>query len=336
MPSRFPIMLSVIIFTLGGMTGLDAVNRVAAQETAPQPSASSAASAPLGANRVMDFDGDGKSDYAVIRDTAGAMSWYLLRSNLGFSGSQWGITSDVAVPADYDGDGKADIAVWRPGAQGFFYVLRSSNGTVNSIPFGTTNDDPRVTQDFDGDGKADPAVTRFTGSPATKTWFIQRSLLGFTSVLFGNTSDISIRGDYDGDGKADVAVYRTTSGNPANTFFVIRSSNGTVQSQTWGTWATDNVLPGDFDGDGKTDFAVFRQGTWYWLRSSDQQLGVMVFGFSNDQAAPGDYDGDGKTDPAVWRPNNSTFYAQRSMLGFVTTPFGITNDSPVANTLQVR
>jgi hypothetical protein len=47
-----------------------------------------------------------KADVAVFRKG----TWYLLRSQLGFTGIQFGLGTDVPVPADYDGDGKTDVA----------------------------------------------------------------------------------------------------------------------------------------------------------------------------------------------------------------------------------
>jgi len=287
----------------------------------------------------LDFDGDGKTDYAVVRDVGGSLNWYLQRSMDGFLGQTWGASlNDALVPADYDGDSKWDIAVWRPGSPAFFYILQSLTGTIRVVPFGITGDVPLVTQDYDGDGRADPAVTRKVGG--NLTFYILRSTIGFKAVTFGSANfDIGIRGDWDGDGKADVAVYRTQSGSPANTFYVLRSSDDAVQAQSFGDFNSDYIIPGDFDGDGKTDYAVWRflSGTWYWLQSSNGGFRALNFGISSDRPAPGDYDGDAKTDQAVWRPGPpSTFYVNRSMLGFGFLPFGINTDLPVASTLQVR
>jgi hypothetical protein len=286
---------------------------------------------------ACDFDGDNKTDYAVVRNPNGTLAWYIQRSALGFLGQSFGINgSDTLVPGDYDGDSKWDIAVWRSGT---FYILQSMTGTLRVVPFGTAGDDPRVTQDFDGDLKADPAVTRNVGGALT--WYILRSTLGFTSVTFGNaTTDTNIRGDWDGDGKADQAIYRFSGGSPANTFFVLRSSDGGIQAATFGITASDNKVPADFDGDGKTDYAVFRwtTGVWYWLRSSDGGFRSLSFGSATGVDFPvvGDYDGDGITDQAVWRTTTGVFYVNRSMLGFVSFPFGVNQDVPPAYSLQSR
>ncbi|MEO6390749.1 MAG: VCBS repeat-containing protein [Pyrinomonadaceae bacterium] len=290
---------------------------------------------------VMDFDGDGKTDYVVARTTGNNITWYLQRSALGFAGVPWGSAGDKCVPADYDGDHKWDIAVWRPGAQSVFYILQSLTNTLLSVPFGITGDDPLISQDFDGDGKADPAVVRSNG--AALTWYILRSSLGFTAINFGlSANDATTRGDFDGDGKADVAVYRTGAGSPTNTYFVLRSSNGQVQAQNWGEWTADYLMPADFDGDGKTDYAVFRfngavLGAWYWLDSATGTFHQLNFGAPGDVPAPGDYDGDGKSDQAVWRTGApGTFYVNRSLLGFTAVPFGTMGDRVVGFDLQAR
>jgi len=55
--------------------------------------------------------------------------------------TQFGASTDKAVPADYTGDGKADVAFWRP-ATGEWYILRSENSTFYAFPFGNSADSP--------------------------------------------------------------------------------------------------------------------------------------------------------------------------------------------------
>jgi spore coat protein A, manganese oxidase len=79
-------------------------------------------------------DGDGKTDPAVYRNGV----WYLLRSSQGFTGVQFGISTDLPAPADFDGAGKSDAAVFRHGR---WYLLQSING-FTAVQFGITNDKP--------------------------------------------------------------------------------------------------------------------------------------------------------------------------------------------------
>jgi subtilisin-like proprotein convertase family protein len=289
---------------------------------------------------VLDFDGDGKTDDALVRSEGGNLNWYLLRSTAGFSGTTWGLgPGDELVPEDYDADGRWDIAVFRAGV---FYILLSSTSSLQVVNFGQAGDDPLITQDFDGDGRADPSVVRQEGD--NLVFYLLRSTLGFTGVTFGRTgSDRGIRGDFNGDGRADIAVYRDGTAAPANSFIVLPSDGGPVRTVNFGLFSSDFILPGDFDGDHKTDCAVWRgfgsgTGTWYWLRSSDGALNSVDFGTRGlDFPVPGDYDGDGRTDPAVWRPTApAAFFHLRSSEGFSAARFGTSGDIPPGYRLQVR
>lgn len=60
-----------------------------------------------------DYDGDGKTDFAIWRPSNG--QWWIIRSSNGTDYAEtYGQAGDIPVPADYDGDGKTDLALFRP------------------------------------------------------------------------------------------------------------------------------------------------------------------------------------------------------------------------------
>jgi hypothetical protein len=285
--------------------------------------------------RVVDFNGDGKTDYSVTRNV-GNQKFFLtqLNGSATTQGAAWGIPTDKVISGDFDGDLKSDVAVWRPGAPNVaaFYILNSNGFTLNQQVFGQTGDDPTVVGDYDGDGKTDVATYR---AGAQSFWYYRGSLANpagnITYTPWGTTGDAPAPGDYDGNGRADFSVQRV-SGLPT---FYTRLSTGVNLPPTVFGLANDFVVPGDYDGDGKTDIATARANgsalQWQWLRSSDSVLSVQSFGNINlDLTAQGDYDGDGKTDMAVWRIGTG-FYVQGSAGSPLFQSWGTFNDVPVAS-----
>lgn len=287
--------------------------------------------------KVLDFDGDGKTDFSAIQNNNGTMLWHNFQSIGGYAPVSFGSFTDITVPADFDGDGKTDVAVWRA-SNGTFYVVRSSNSTMQTFQFGQNGDNPLITQDFDGDGKADFAVTRPQG--ADLYWYIYGTISGFRAVQFGSATNSPLRGDFDGDSKADLAVSYPAPSSSALVFLYQRSSNNSLAATQFGASATDKVVPADYDGDGKTDVAVFRPstGVWYYQKSSDNNIAAWQFGQTGDLPTPGDYDGDGKTDVAVYRPGATAndpgvFYVQRTTAGFYAFGWGNSQMKITANSI---
>jgi hypothetical protein len=281
----------------------------------------------------FDFDGDGRTDYAVFRPSNN--TWFIQRSTAGFFAQQFGLSTDRLTPEDYDGDGKTDIAVWRDNVsngRSFFYILNSSDNTFRAEQFGALGDDPRVVGDWDGDGRADLAVHRtfvsIPGSQAPNVFYYRPSStpgVDFISIPWGRSGDRPLKGDFDGDRKQDAAVFRPSDG----IWYIRQSSNEQPRYERWGT-ASDRQVPADYDGDGRTDLAVYRDGLWAVLQSSNNQPRYQNFGLASDRLVPGDYDGDGRVDFAVWR--DGTFFVLRSSNNQLNAfQFGAASDIPVAS-----
>lgn len=90
--------------------------------------------------RTTDFDGDGKTDYAVARNENGFKVWYVWQSTAGFKTFQWGLETDQIVPGDYDGDGKTDQAIRRSGSPQSYYWVNGSQNGVSIFAWGLSTD----------------------------------------------------------------------------------------------------------------------------------------------------------------------------------------------------
>jgi hypothetical protein len=224
-----------------------------------------------------DYDGDGRTDIAVVRNENGSKVWYVSF----LSQTIWGLPTDQALTGDFDNDGRGDlVAVRSTGGNLVWYVRRSTDGSGLTNKWGLPGDKP-VVGDFDGDGRTDFAVTRSTGGGLV--WYILKSNNGaynqYAVEQFGLDSDKVSAEDFDGDGKTDVAVYRPSNG----TWYIHRSGSNEIQITQFGIFG-DKPQPADYDLDGKADLAIFRpaDGNWYfWLSGSDTQK-IVHYGTETD------------------------------------------------------
>ena len=300
--------------------------------------------------QVADFNGDGITDYAVLRASGNSLQWWI--SNNGSANTDqvvtWGILSDFPAPGDYDGDRKADIAVFRNGgATPGFYILQSSTSTVRFVRFGQSVTDQPVVADYDGDGRDNVAIYRNAQTPGGQSVFWYFGDVGAVAnqqvpVPWGTAGDFPVPGDYNGDGRADFTVFRNVNGSGV---FFTHPSNGTFDfNNNTGNMIThfglgsDGPVWGDYDGDGISDPAVVRTEagaiTWYIRPSSGNgSYFGLSFGAATDLLVQGDYDGDGKTDPSTYRNTAPvTFFSRGSATGnTIVRQYGATTDQPVIN-----
>lgn len=121
---------------------------------------------------------------------ANGAEWWILRSAGGTYVTQFGASTDKAVPGDYTGDGKADVPIGaRQTALGMCYVAKIK--PFLRFPFGGSSDIP-APGDYDGDGKIDGAVFR----PSNSTWYVDRSSAGTLIQQFGQAGDQPVPNAY--------------------------------------------------------------------------------------------------------------------------------------------
>jgi len=286
----------------------------------------------------VDMNGDGKTDWVVVRNTNNQYTWYtFINGGNPQPTVDWGMstgvqaTSDLITSGDFDGDLKDDIVVYRP-TNGTFYILQSQTSTIRLDQLGTAGDNPTVVADYNGDGKDDVAVYR----SSTGQWFYRTAPDAFfNTVQWGQAGDFPAPGDYDGDGKSDFVVQRDQSGQGA---FYKNLSTAGLSVEIFGL-SNDVIVPGDYDGDGKTDIATARgeNGSVVWRFEPSGTAGSTVvqdtWGVTaTDAPAQGDYDGDGKTDYGIWRDSTGTFYVMTVGTHKKTIQqWGQPNDGPVAS-----
>ncbi len=316
----------------------------------------------LQATTPLDFDGDGKTDFGIVRKSLAGGVWldnyYVHKSNDGsLLYQQWGgyssigIFEDTKAFADYDGDGKTDFAVFRrfllTGQQPVFLILNSSDNTIRTENFGQRNDYvSQIAGDYDGDSKADLIVFRKFSGADVKPVFIYKGsfnnpngILSFIKMPGDFSSFLSmvpLNGDFDGDNKFDFCLSDTQG-----QFKLLRSSDFGVEDVYWGG-AIDDLLLGDFDGDNRADIFAIKidsQNRYVWSVLERDGGGTgnspiiwgdgIASGSIYDQLIVGDYDFDGKSDIGVYRAygkNPNTFYIRKADGSLLTEKLGIPGD----------
>jgi hypothetical protein len=127
------------------------------------------------------------ADLAVVRaEPNGKKVWHFQStSGANYRQMQFGLSSDLNVPADYDRDGYTDIAVWRP-SNGTWYIFDESTNSVKVKQWGMNGDIPMAAE-FDGGGAPELVIFR----PSTGVWWINSNAGSgsISSVKWGQSGD---------------------------------------------------------------------------------------------------------------------------------------------------
>ena len=274
---------------------------------------------------IGDFNGDGKSDIALISRISSSVSVLLGNGDGTFqipksTNISTGQLADSLAIGDFNGDGKLDIATTvslpQIGLRAVAVLLGNGDGTFQApvnYDVGSGAQFAAVA-DFNSDGKLDIAVADFnanaisillgkgdgTFQPAVNT------PAGLRSTL--QVGPISVA-DFNHDGKPDIVMANSSLSN-----FVVFLGNGDgsfaaplmtgVSVSIPFSVAAFSVAAGDFNGDGLPDVAVLGDGGLVvFLGKGDgtfQQSAAFVLEPQQSVAAViADLNGDGKIDLAV-------------------------------------
>ena len=246
---------------------------------------------------VGDYDGDGKTDFAVFRPGTESIFWGAA-SGGGWWAYHWALQGDIPAAADFDGDGKTDYITFRP-SNGLWSVLRGD--LTNWLGYMGQAGDIPAPADYTGDGRADLATYRPSNGVftiydlATGQWAVHSLPSGITCTF---AYQCVVPADYDGEGRADPAVFNASNAQ----WTIISSTTGNSSTTTWGTAGASGCTGGncagivpvhnDYDGDGRADLAVWdnaASASWKIRRSSDGSTRTETFGTTGDIPVPAFY-----------------------------------------------
>jgi hypothetical protein len=288
-----------------------------------------------------DFNGDGKSDYALVANNV--IYGFLSNGDGTFTQAGQVIGVNFSAPAssnydlvsgDFNGDGRSDFALiadnqiycFLSNGDGTFYPSVQVLGPSFNSPPRSTYD--LVLGDFNGDGRSDYAL--IGGSQIYG--FLSNGDGTFTQTFqaigpsFGSPPSSAydlVLGDFNGDGKSDYALI---GGNQVYGFLSNGDGTFTQTSQALGPnfgsppSALYALVRGDFNSDGRSDYALIGGAQVYGLLSrGDGTFAITGATLPANFGSPptsayavvnGDFNGDGKSDLALVAGN--TIYTASS------------------------
>lgn len=298
-----------------------------------------------------DFDGDGKSDFAVAR---------LLPD-----------TDDIACSGWMNCLASSHLQriIWfnRGSANPMPKVVASSVAVIDGVhaytldpTHGAVGEDLVSLFRYDTDTELDRndvmrlgsdnvviylSLDETSGFPVSKTLLKRQveSSLTVKDVAFKPMSDdwtvrqrLLLLAKIGGATTAPLGVYQASINNALYTVFAPSRESAIAVNRAQLRFPFGLPVVADYNGDGLDDLATWGldDGNWTIRDLESARDMVIQWGLPGDHPMPGDYDGDREADIVVWRPSNGSWYVLTSSTRYdkrsaEVIQFGLPGDMPV-------
>jgi hypothetical protein len=304
-----------------------------------------------------DFDGDGRTDIALVRQEPGwstvpvALSTndaFLIQNRPVGDFAGWATASGVeVVTGDYNRDRRTDIALVRQdvGWNTIPVALSSPTGfTIQNRPVGdfagwaATSGVQIIKGDFNRDGRTDIGLVRLEPGWAsvpvalsTDDGFLIQNRPAGVFAGWAATSGVEVvTGDYNRDRRTDIALVRQEPGWNTIPVALSRTSGFIIQNRPVGDfaiWAATSgvlIVTGDFNRDRRTDIGLVRQ---------EPGWSTVPLALSRDNSFIIRNPGVG--DFAVWAATSGVLVITGDFNGDGRTDIGLVRQEPGWNTVPV-
>ena len=282
-----------------------------------------------------DYDGDGKSDLAVVlvNRAQGQTAW-LARLNSGATPYFWtfGVPGDALITGKFFGDGKVypGVVFVRDARKPLEWYIKNTQGLDVALNYGMPGDTIPNLGDLDCDGITDLVAIRNGSSsyfPGYRLWYVSLSGSGGAVLesVFGLTSDGVATGDVDGDGCSEMIALRG-----GFTWYTKKLFSPEIGVAQWGLPGDVPLLPQDINGDGRPDYIISRPtgaGQVAYIRYSNNSWDTRAIGGDNSIPMVGKFND--RNDFAWWE-RSTGFAATRNPDGSPNVfAFGVSSNALV-------